>query len=57
MTLLQIIFWVLAFIVVYTYIGYGIVLYVMVRIKRLFLGNKQELDRSYQPDVTLFIAA
>ncbi|MFN8250915.1 MAG: glycosyltransferase family 2 protein [Ferruginibacter sp.] len=58
MKLLQIIFWILAFIVVYTYVGYGIVLYALVKIKRLFGGKKTvAADGSYLPDVTLFIAA
>ncbi len=54
---LQILFWLLIFIVVYTYVGYGIVLYAMVTIKRFFKGRLIESDESYEPDVTLFIAA
>ncbi len=58
MTTLKIIFWVLLFIVFYAYIGYGILLFVLVRMKRL-LGLKSggETDADYEPDVTLFIAA
>lgn len=58
MKLLQIIFWILAFIVVYTYVGYGIVLYALVSIKRM-LGSKKNhtTGAAYQPEVTLFIAA
>jgi len=55
---LQITFWILLFIVFYAYIGYGILLYFLIKIKRLLRGKTQETDESvYEPDVTLFIAA
>ena len=58
MLVLKIIFWFLFFIVFYAYIGYGIVLYVIIKFKRLIKGKKQTLTHSgYEPDVTLFIAA
>lgn len=58
MELLKILFWILIFTVVYTYIGYGVVLYLLVKIKRWLNKNKQkELNTDYQPDVTLFIPA
>jgi cellulose synthase/poly-beta-1,6-N-acetylglucosamine synthase-like glycosyltransferase len=58
MLALQILFWVLVFIVIYTYVGYGILLYLLVKIRRLFkIGNKQVPVAGYQPDVTLFISA
>ncbi|PQB05088.1 glycosyltransferase family 2 protein [Aureitalea marina] len=58
MELLKITFWVLFFIVFYTYIGYGLVLYVLVRIKRLFVGKTSAgADPSYEPEVTLLIPA
>ena len=34
---LEIIFWLALFIVFYTYLGYGIVLYVLVKLKELFV--------------------
>lgn len=58
MKVVQIIFWILLFLIFYTYIGYGIVLYVLVRIKRIF--NKKEciqLTDSELPEVTLLVAA
>ncbi len=58
MLILKTLFWTLAFIVVYTYIGYGLVLYLLVRIRRIFKRNKTTTVASdYQPDVTLFISA
>ncbi len=58
MTELKIIFWVLLFIVFYTYIGYGIVLFVLIKVKRLLGGRRKlQLNANFEPDVTLFIAA
>jgi cellulose synthase/poly-beta-1,6-N-acetylglucosamine synthase-like glycosyltransferase len=58
MDILKIIFWVLLSIIGYTYIGYGILLYVIIKIRRAFnIGKKIEIDPSYEPSVTLFIAA
>lgn len=57
MTLLKITFWILFFIVIYTYVGYGIVLYIWVKIKEKKhpLLNSQTPEKL--PDVTLLIAA
>lgn len=58
MKTLEIIFWILAGIVVYTYVGYGILLYALVKIRRILRLNKKAMaDQSYEPAVTLFIAA
>ena len=34
---IEIIFWIALFIVFYTYLGYGIVLYLLVKLKELFV--------------------
>jgi cellulose synthase/poly-beta-1,6-N-acetylglucosamine synthase-like glycosyltransferase len=58
MQTLQIIFWILLGIVFYTYLGYGIVLFLMIRIKRIFTKKKLVvLTNNELPDVTLLIAA
>jgi cellulose synthase/poly-beta-1,6-N-acetylglucosamine synthase-like glycosyltransferase len=58
MTALIIIFWVLFFIVFYAYLGYGILLFVLVKLKRIFTGSKRNfVDSTYEPAVTLLIAA
>ncbi len=58
MTTLKILFWVFLFIVFYAYIGYGILLYILVKLKRwLKFGHKKYFDPSYEPEVTLFVAA
>lgn len=40
MNTLEIIFFILLSIVFYTYIGYGIILWILVRIKRIFIKKK-----------------
>ncbi len=58
MLILKIIFWILLFIIVYTYVGYGILLYLIIKIRRVFnIGKKPILNPDYEPEVTLFIAA
>jgi len=58
MTALKIIFWILFFLVFYAYIGYGIILFILVRIKRVFKGLAVNTsDGTYEPDVTLFVTA
>ena len=67
MNTLEILFFVLLFIVFYTYVGYGILLWILVKIKQSFLffydtdepeqetcrnGNNTDL-----PEITLFITA
>lgn len=59
MLLLKIIFWFSFFIVFYSYLGYGILLFFLVRIKRLFKPKADVLPRAdiFEPDITLVIAA
>lgn len=58
MNTLVLIFWILAAIIVYTYLGYGLVLYLLVRIKRMFKKRVvPELTNDQLPDVTLLVAA
>lgn len=52
-------FWILAALIFYTYLGYGIVLFVLIKIKRLF-GTKKTihtLSEDELPEVTLLVAA
>ncbi|UAM96764.1 glycosyltransferase family 2 protein [Polaribacter litorisediminis] len=58
MDTLKILFWILLFIIIYTYVGYGILLFLIIKIRRFFkIGKKVEIDATYEPEVTLFIAA
>mgnify|MGYP000317347560 CR=1 FL=1 len=55
----EILFWISLFIVFYTYIGYGIVLYILVKIKETFrkpIHYPMPPDEKL-PELTLFIAA
>jgi cellulose synthase/poly-beta-1,6-N-acetylglucosamine synthase-like glycosyltransferase len=58
MELLKLFFWILLSIIFYTYIGYGILLYTIVKVRRfLRIGEKVRIDATYEPEVTLFITA
>jgi len=58
MQVMQLIFWLLLFVVFYAYIGYGILLFVIIRIRRILGHTKvHEENLEYEPEVTLFIAA
>lgn len=54
MKILEIIFWLSLFITFYAFLGYGILLYFLVLIKRVFV-KKQLPDNSYEPKVSLVI--
>ncbi|ASZ13148.1 glycosyltransferase family 2 protein [Chitinophaga pendula] len=51
------VFWIGLAILFYSYIGYGIVLYIVLRIKRLLFGRPRTSEHAFLPDVTLLIAA
>ncbi|MEZ4885205.1 MAG: glycosyltransferase family 2 protein [Chitinophagales bacterium] len=57
-TALQIVFWISIFLVVYTYVGYGFILYLMVKLKRL-LGKSDVIPEKPTefPEVTFVVAA
>ncbi|MCF8233936.1 MAG: glycosyltransferase family 2 protein [Bacteroidales bacterium] len=57
MLTLKILFWMCVFFIFYTYIGYGILLFILIRIKRAFGQKKEDKQPGYEPEVTLFVAA
>ena len=60
MLTLKILFWACLLIVFYTYIGYGILLYMIIRLKRLFVGKPQGATMPSDdelPTMTLMICA
>ena len=57
MKALEIVFWISVFVVFYTYIGYGIVLWVLVKVKETFRPRKEPRMPDELPEVTLFVAA
>jgi poly-beta-1,6-N-acetyl-D-glucosamine synthase len=45
-------------VVIYSYIGYGILLYLLVKIKRLFVAkNSLKADPDFEPEITLIVSA
>ena len=58
MQILEILFWLFVFIIFYAYLGYGVLLYGIIKIRRIlgiykpYTGNED-----YEPEVTLFVAA
>ncbi len=57
MVTLKLLFWLLLFIVFYAYVGYGILLFLLIKIKRV-LGSKPEQNATYElPEVTFIVAA
>jgi cellulose synthase/poly-beta-1,6-N-acetylglucosamine synthase-like glycosyltransferase len=57
MLTLKILFWVFLFVIFYAYIGYGILLFFLVKTKRLLCRKKPQQQNDYEPEVTLFVAA
>ena len=60
MTALKILFWATLLIVFYTYLGYGILLYMIIRLKRLFAGTPRKAvvpADDQLPTITLLICA
>ena len=57
MTILKITFWVFLFIVFYAYLGYGILLFFLVRLKRIIKKSKAAEEKDFEPEVTLFVTA
>lgn len=56
---MEIIFWISLFIIFYTYLGYGFILYLMLRIRRIIKGKRPEIFYGWDdlPTCTLLIAA
>lgn len=55
---MKIIFWISIFIVFYTFFGYGIVMYFLIKIRRAVKGKRFVAEKgSYTPSLTLMIAA
>jgi cellulose synthase/poly-beta-1,6-N-acetylglucosamine synthase-like glycosyltransferase len=56
--ILEVLFWISIAVVFYAFIGYGFVLFILVKLKRLFCKPKNNFDAdSYEPSVTLFVTA
>jgi cellulose synthase/poly-beta-1,6-N-acetylglucosamine synthase-like glycosyltransferase len=55
--ILKVIFWICIFIILYTYIGYTLLLFISAGIYRLFAGRKPQGGNHYEPDVCIMIPA
>ncbi|MDP1842658.1 MAG: glycosyltransferase family 2 protein [Sediminibacterium sp.] len=50
-------FWICIFIILYTYIGYGLLLFVLLKFKRVLFAKKQLKAEIYTPSLTIIVAA
>jgi len=57
MKTIAILFFISLFIVFYTYLGYGILLFILIKIKRIFVKKKDLLSYDEHPEITLLITA
>ena len=55
--ILYILFWIFFFILFYTYIGYPVALWGIIRLKKLFSPSKSLHYSEYEPHVCLFVTA
>ncbi len=53
-----VVFWILLFILLYTYVGYAMLLWFLLKLKKTFFPNRFLItDKSYEPEVCLFVTA
>ncbi len=60
MTTLKILFWICLIICIYTYVGYGVLLYLLVLLKRMVKGKPKQMELpedSQLPDVAFMVCA
>jgi cellulose synthase/poly-beta-1,6-N-acetylglucosamine synthase-like glycosyltransferase len=54
---MELFFWISITIILYTYLGYGLLLFLLLKIKALLFGKKGIPDLGYTPTVTVVVAA
>lgn len=54
---IRLLFWIFLFIIIYAYLGYTLILLIMVVFKKLLTRKKLHVAGSYEPEVTLLVAA
>ena len=52
-----VLFWILLIILIYTYFGYAIILFLIFSLKKLFSPGKKVDNEQYEPEVCLFVTA
>ncbi|NRB65483.1 MAG: glycosyltransferase family 2 protein, partial [Saprospiraceae bacterium] len=50
-------FWAALILVLYTYLGYGLVLYILVLLKRVIQAKPLPPSGTFEPEITLLVAA
>ena len=51
--ILPVVFWILLALLVYTYLGYALLLFVLVKIKRIFISDsKNNISEIFEPEVS-----
>ena len=53
--MLDVVFWIAVGIVVYTFLGYGLVMWFLVKLKSLFIESERPVDLEFEPEVTLVV--
>ena len=55
---LIVLFWLFLFILFYTYLGYALIVFILLKMKRIFYPERMKnTDDSYEPEVCLFVTA
>lgn len=54
---MYILFWISLFFIIYTYVGYGILLYVILKLKTMLKGKRDPIAVGYTPTLTFIVAA
>ncbi len=58
MSWLETFFWIALFVIFYSYLGYGMLLFVIIKLRRFFkIGQNKPTKANYEPEVTLFVTA
>lgn len=55
--ILNLLFWIFFFILVYAYVGYPLLLYLLTSLKKKFFSTEKNKFPGYEPDVCLFVTA
>ena len=55
---LEIFFWIALFIIFYSYLGYGMLLFAVIKVRRILnIGQNKKEKENYEPEETLFVTA
>src|SRR6202049_3311154 len=58
MTFLKILFWFCFFIIFYSYLGYGMLLFLLISLKKILrIDSDKEPETDFEPEITLVVSA